>query len=468
MWNSILTVTALLSLLGAGWGVVHLLGRREESFLLERLALAWLFGCAAISLLLFVFGFFLHGVWLTAAVTAICIASAALPLLQTAPATSSRVKRSHRPGEIILLVVIAVEFVVVSVASYRHSLGWDGLLNWEIKARYAFLSGGHLPVTYYTDTSRAFSHPEYPLCLPFCELWLYLWIGQPSQLWAKAIFPFFFLAAVILLAATITRCTGRGAIGLVVASLLFLDRYLLSGAGGMLVGYADLPLAAYYLAAIGYLISFAGTHSVFAFRVFALAASVLPWVKREGNLLWITAAIVGFIVSKRSRTTLRTLLWLLPGGVILCGWRVYLVFAGAVPSHDFVPLSDATSELIWQRLPHVASAILSELILVPEWTVLWLLAAACLLYLAVRTERASPLLLAAAIAVPFGVYCSSYVLSAWPDYTQHVRTSFPRLIVHLLPLGWLAIGLGCAASLRERESKVVSPAASGSACRQKE
>ncbi len=50
---------------------------------------------------------------------------------------------------------------------------------------YAFANGGVIPATYFSDSGRAFSHPEYPLAIPFTELWLYLWLGEADHFLRK-------------------------------------------------------------------------------------------------------------------------------------------------------------------------------------------------------------------------------------------------------------------------------------------
>ena len=51
-------------------------------------------------------------------------------------------QRTPRPFEIFLGTIIVIEIAIVFYLSFVHTLGWDGLLNWEIKARYAFANGG--------------------------------------------------------------------------------------------------------------------------------------------------------------------------------------------------------------------------------------------------------------------------------------------------------------------------------------
>lgn len=62
---------------------------------------------------------------------------------------------------------------------------------------------------------------------------------------------------------------------------------------------------------------------------------------------------------------------------------------------------------------------------------------------------------AVALVAPMIAYASSYLFSSWPDYRTHIAASLPRLLLQLLPLGWLII----AATFRaqDRQSRFLLP-----------
>src|SRR3977135_3499030 len=157
------------TLLAAGYGLLALLVRQKAQFsLTEQIAFSWLLGIGAVSLLLWIFGLFVHGVLLPSLVSIICLSLGFVGWRRMVP----RPLRQRRPNpiEIFLAIIIVIEIAIVFYLSFVHTLGWDGLLNWEIKARYAFANGGRLPATYFSDSGRAFSHPAYPLAIPFTDL----------------------------------------------------------------------------------------------------------------------------------------------------------------------------------------------------------------------------------------------------------------------------------------------------------
>ena len=245
--NAIGLFGAFATLFAAGYGLLVLLIHRSARLsLAEQIAFSWLFGTGAVSLLLWAFGFFADGLLLQGLVSFVCISLGMVGWNLKKP---SQTRSKARWFEVVLTAVIAIEIAIVFYLSFVHTLGWDGLLNWEIKARYAFANGGVLPAAYFSDTGRAFSHPEYPLAIPFTELWLYLWLGEPNQFCAKTIFPAFYVAGTFLVAAFTARLSRRTWLGLLMAALLFFVPQITVEVGCACAGYADFPLSVFYRAA---------------------------------------------------------------------------------------------------------------------------------------------------------------------------------------------------------------------------
>src|SRR5205807_4867398 len=173
-----MTVLGLLAaystLFAAGFGIALLLMRASAINLIELAALSWLLGVGIVSLLLWFGGIFISGLALQLFVTLACVVLgfAGWRLKKTKTIQVSLPRPNNRV-EWILASALAIELAIIFFVSLKHTLGWDGLFNWEIKARYAFLNFGVLPQSYYASPGRAFSHPEYPLAIPFTELWLY-------------------------------------------------------------------------------------------------------------------------------------------------------------------------------------------------------------------------------------------------------------------------------------------------------
>jgi hypothetical protein len=430
--NVLVVAAALAVMLAAGWGLCTIVVRPVRVFALtERLALSWLLGSGAISLLIWMGGFFLKG-----AALPVCIFIVALGLGLAGWRRGERLSGAHfNTVEICLCFIVAAEVVVIVQQSFVHTLGWDGLLNWEIKARYAWLNGGVLPASFLQDQGRRFAHQEYPLCLPFAELWLYFWLGAPNQYWAKTIFDIFYLAAALLLANFVSSLTGRRWVGLIAPCLLFFIPQVVVGGGSAVVGYVDFPLSVFYLAAIGFLVRAADDNDISSFRAFAACAALLPWVKQEGAVLWAVAAVAGSIVILRTQRSRRDFFLLAPGLVIIIAWRSYLHFMHVTSSTDFLPLSIVT---VWNhlyRVEPITRAVFVELFDVSKWSFLWVAVGVGCCFLLRRVRELRSVILLLGLLAPAIIYFSTYILSNWPDYLGHMRASVSRLLLQLAPLG---------------------------------
>jgi general stress protein CsbA len=431
-----------LLLLGGGLSAL-LLARKGVINLAEWICLSWLFGVCAISLLLWLGGFLMSGAVLQSFVGAMAIVSAALgrrALARFQPAI--RIPKPHGIVEWGLAVFLVAEIATICVVSFKHSLGWDGLLIWELKARYAFLNGGVLPAAYFQGIGRSFSHLDYPLAIPFTQLWLYLWLGEANQFWAKVVFPIFYSVGAVLLALLGQRITGRRWIGLVLAVILFFVPQASLSSGSAVVGYADFPLAIYYLAAVGYLLcALRSEDRGVSAPIFAACLACLPWIKNEGTILWAVLAGSTSVLILTGRIPRRYFFALCPGLLVAAAWRVFLHAVHMASISDFLPINRETMPSNLARLPAIYRVILSEVSSRESWGLFWVAAGLTLLFLAFRWRYLTERLLLVFTVIPIGLYSGIYVLSAWQQYLDHVASSVPRLLMQLVPVTLLGLGI---------------------------
>ncbi len=444
---------ALAVVFAAGIGITDLLiGRNSGYSKLERWSLAWLFGTGAVSLMLWLAGFVVSGDVRLRIVVVLASSTVAYLGGKTARQRTPQIRGTRTIIDRTLFAIVLCEIVAVFVMSSRHGLGWDGLLNWEIKARYVFLNGGVMPAAYFGSVSRAFSHPEYPLFIPLTETWLYLWLGEANQFWAMTLFPVFYAAGAFLLAAITTRVSGSQRAGGLAAALLFFVPYLHTGGGRVISGYADFPLSICYLATVGYLASAARDNSAAAFRLFVASTALLPWMKREGLILCVTAAACAVILFWRRRPMRQWLFGFAPALVIAAAWRLYLYTMHVRPPLDFVSISFTSIAASSNRIGPIAAMTFRELASVSHWSVFWLLVLAALLISACRKPDRQTVALGFAIVAPLVLYCSTYLFSAWPSIAAHVTGSMPRLALQLVPVAWCLV-----AGILTRESQQPGP-----------
>jgi hypothetical protein len=442
MSSFLATIAALLTIFGAGFGATLLLLRNVKQIAAAELtALSWLLGAGVISMSLWLIGMPLRGVSLHIAVVLI-----ALGLALTGVAIFRNRKMEVRIPwprgwfEYALGLFLCLEIATVLLLTFQHTLGWDGLLIWELKARYAYLNGGALPVQYFSDASRVFSHPEYPLFLPMLETWIYFWIGDCDQYWVKLIFPLFYAVGMILLAQAGASWSGKRWIGLLAANLFLFIPFLTRVAGGIVFGYADVPFSIVYLGAFYFLSIFVRQNSKAAWSCFLALAAILPWIKREGIVLWFVVIACGAWTVWRRRGIFPALLSFLPGLCVITGWQIFLKTMHASPAQDFDSITLARLCANLYRLGPILGSLLSEAGTIEHWNLLWWatsLAFLCLFFF--RGRDSGAIMLVICTVAPIAFYSGVYLFSGWSDYQHHVRSSLPRLLLDVAPLAMLAI-----------------------------
>jgi hypothetical protein len=438
---------AVLMIFAAGFGTSMLFLRDSQGIAIGKLtALSWLFGTLVVSFGLWLLGMTMRDAWLYIAVTILCLTLAIAGVVLFVRSGKPRLHVPWPPTwfESLLALLICLEIAILFRLTFENSLGWDGLLIWEIKARYAFLNGGAVPAAYFSDLSRVYSHTEYPLYLPMLEMWVYFWIGDCNQYWVKLIFPIFHIVGLLFLAQAASTWSGKRWVGLFAANLFFFVPFLTRVEGGVIQGYADVPLSVVYLGAFYFLSIFARDNSRTPLAIYVALAALLPWIKREGVVLWFVLSVCGVSIIWRRRGIRSAVVSLLPGLIVIGGWQLYLRQMHLQAPGDFFPITLSILCSNFHRLIPIADSLLKEAATMEHWSLLWYLAPVAFLSLFWRNGSQISIVLFICTTLPIALYCSTYLLSSWPDYLHHVSFSLPRLLLHVTPLSILSIVLALA------------------------
>lgn len=306
---------------------------------------------------------------------------------------------------------------------------WDGLFIWQVKTQAIAVEGG-LPELYLHDDSRAWSHPVYPLLTPYYRFWFEGWRGEPHEAYAKLSGVLFFLAAAGLLVSLASRLSK----GVAIAALAFLALTPLEilGSGSATSGYADFPLAVYYLGAVVYLFHALGDRPETADPAVAgWLAAALPWAKQEGTVLFLVS-VLGLGLLALGRPGWRQLPRLAgPGLAVLIAWWAFVRVEKVETAQVFLR---PTLALLRERL-HLwddVAAVMARLAFSPgAWGLLWILFPLSLLLGLGPHDRRRTLFLAGAVLVPLGIFSFPYLFSRWNPVTLHVENSFSRILLQL-------------------------------------
>ncbi len=425
---------AALLLSGPVWGV-------------EFAAFAWLLGCVAISLSLFLASLVCGPPWNATIIDAGAFFLAALGIWRFRKGRISFKKPAaldRWDWTLVAAIVIGTGWYFLKLS--HESLGWDGVIVWEFKARLAFENGGRIPAAYYTDKARNLTHPDYPLFIPMLETWYYMAAGEIFQPALKWIFAPFYLVAIALAGIGAARLSQRRQAGLFAMAFFIFIPYPIEGLGNLGAGYADFPLSVFYLAAI----------VAFFLRpepnlpLFAILAGSLFWIKRDGLIYYACAiAIACFMLRERSwrKWAARGIGAALPGAAIAIGWRLWLAMKHATADVDFGTVSVGAFLSNFSRTPQIIASMGLELANRDHWSLLWLgFAWVCLLRCRLRADRW--LMVALLVLSPLAFDAGILFFDSAEYFEMHLSKALSRLVLQVAPLAWTFVAAGLAAEWR--------------------
>ncbi len=360
---------------------------------------------------------------------------------------------------------IAVGAVAALIQFAGCGLSWDGWSIWELKARAMFHD--RTP-SLLANALYDFSHRDYPPALPIHTWWLYAHFGSVAERLAQLGGLMFAADLAVLtyaLASELVRPTRQsrvlpGGAGLAAAALVMTQPVVLRHASS---GYADVPFAAFMLAAVWCAKTLARQpESRGQAAVVGLCVGGCLMTKNEGVPLALVMALVGvhwvFSGSGKGGRSIRwralwtssamALLLVLPwsGLAVRLGLRGDLFGGGRYPVADAVRrgMTSSDADVRVPRTAVIAGAVLRSGAALgpayPAWGFAWL--AAVVGGASVLCTKRRDLYLPFAVGgALFAVYL--LVLMRTPHPLEwHLSTSLDRLLLHILPLG---VAVGCSA-----------------------
>ena len=432
-----LSIAALVAIPLAGLPLSYRLGLRGP--LLG--AAGWLLGAAMLALLLLATSA-LQIRWSRGVLGVCWLLAAGVPLLAVRTIPGRTGERRTLPMGPTRAPDIAAWLLACGVCGFqvlfsllqaiRVPLGsFDSWSVWEYKGRRFWLDGG-LNGNFLRDHSVVFAHPGYPPLLPLLTAWVYTWIGHPDPALIKPIYPAFFLALLLAFFAAVRGRLGTRA-ALLGTPLLALLPSLSAYAG---TGLADVPLAA---ALVGAAAAFEGPREGSSRRTSLVAGLLLgvALLTKRDAAFFVVAALP--VLWRLHMPRSRALAWvLLPAALLAAPWYLY-AWANGLPDRDFLPATPHNLLIHADRLGEIGRLFGLNLLALSEWGVLWFAFGALLVAGIVGRRLRAPALLCLTVG-PLLLYVLSLSLSAWPDYTLHVRTSLDRLIMVTTPFAlWFVL-----------------------------
>lgn len=442
------TLFAIATIWIAGLAALRLIAPPSESGpMLERIGLSWLIGGGWISVMIAGLGTFLHGAVLIAGVL-VSIGVLIFAGRQKSENTAANTKR-FSIWEVLLLGIIAAQVVTIGIFASKVALGWDALMTWEWKSRLAFLNGGSLPAAYFSDPRYDLSLPRYPLQLPYVGSWLYLCLGRFDQAWIRVIGPFYYLAGIFVVAGACQRLHGSRPLGLCAGAAMFFVPYFFAGTWGMFAGYADLPLGVLLVAAVSRIPAESGAAQA---RLLGILAALLPWMKREGQHLWVIVMVLALIQVWQAKAWKRLPWIVLPGILVIIVFHGLLALLQAVPYSDVVTVSMGQLGERLGRLSFVGARLFAKALDFEAWSLLWPGALAAAVALLFQRRYQFAITFGGALVLCWLLLGTGYIVGFPHDFESMIAVTIDRIVLQFAPLAVLTIVLAVPPPMAKTEN----------------
>jgi hypothetical protein len=371
----------------------------------------------------------------------------ALLLAAVAVALSFRHRRAAYPKSriqnpksgILLLGLILLGVLLYFLRALTEPM-WsnDYLAIWGFKGKTIFGAGG-VPRRLFTDPSFGFSHPEYPLGLPFVYAAIAFVLGRWDDHAMALLFPALQIATLFALAGWLLRRGASPTLALAATALLSHFQPLYSA---FLTGMADVPYSfAALLFGCALVDAFERTDPL-AGRRLSCASLLAVSTKNEGLLLAAAGALLWLFARRKGASRRVFAAIALPAVLLVASGRLW---KGNLPLRDF-DLAYLGPTLILEFLPRLAESIHAGVreVILPAWPGVLCLAA---LVAAGRPDFSGDRLLGLAglCALAYLFVPSLAVLG--PDWL--VRTSLARTLSALAPLTAAAVAIRLGADRAE-------------------
>ncbi len=466
----ILFAVAILLLWLAGLGLYFLLTSEAKQYCIyEMTSLSFLLGTTFIALSSLLLSFFLNTILQRTCLTLGCFGLGVYGISQACKKNRWHKRTGHNQvWKTLQVIILLAQILFVGWLGMRTTLSWDGLFNWEMKAKVFYEQGG-ISKRFLQSEALAWAHVDYPPLMPLNQAWIYAWLGAANQNAGKMFCVIFYAVAVLILLSRSTDFSGARKFNY--AWLMFGIPLTWMGEGSTTTGHADFPLAVFYLAAAKLLSEFSRTGERAKLKLLGAVALGLAFIKQDSVVLLVALllALVFVLWGKRlpppeptlvvdQQVSYRWSLVLFPAALLYCFWKLSMRWLSPWFGQDF----QLTSHVSWQSLLERSKAVghffFWELLNPLHWGALWIvffvLLGALLFSLLVKYWRANiapwqyknlldTALLIVLVLVPLGGYFLIYLFiwtsPEWLTLDYWLMTSAARLMLQISLVALLSV-----------------------------
>lgn len=313
---------------------------------------------------------------------------------------------------VLLLMFTAFESVL------RPLLAWDGFAIWLVKSKMFFIDGFVNPVAYFVLKD------SYPYVISLSGTFIYEVLGRVDDTSVLLLFYGFYLFLFLIFFSALKEVVGTKK-SLFFSFLLISTQNIIRHGGRFEAGYADLALGFYIFVSCYLLQLYLKHRKLNSLIILQLVLGITSLIKVEGLVFsLIVNAIMLYellIKQRKIKESILSLLWVLPA----LDWQIF-----KIQNHINFTLY-ANPHLNFYRTPAILTEMSRELINIQNWNLLWIVFFTSLIYMSLRKQFKSILLLL--IIAQVVIYFLVFIISP-NEPNVHVTGVFNRLLLHIAPL----------------------------------
>jgi hypothetical protein len=317
---------------GAGWLASVAVCPRGRAFRAERIGWSWAIGAGLVAAMvpLSLLAGLTPG-WIPFLILAAAVVAASVMLRVTSDepeSGSSLLVTRHSSLVTSLLYVLTVLGIVLYLLRALTEPMWanDYVAIWGLKGKTIYAAGA-IPQRIFEDPSLGFSHPEYPLGLPFLYAGVSFLAGRWDDHAMAVLFPFFQIATLAALFGWLRRRGASRGVAWLATAILACFEPLYSA---FLSGMAEVPLSLGLLL-FGAALADALDGEPGALRRLAAASALITATKNEGLFFAAVGCAIAVLFGGQRRW--KAALAALPTALVVHG--LHLAWRGQLPLRDF-------------------------------------------------------------------------------------------------------------------------------------
>lgn len=463
MVNLFRLLTAILCPLILGFACVNFILKKDcQAGILEKTGLSFTIGSGLLTLLMFICSFL--GIKFPALYLILCLFSG-LILALAIRKNLNGIKDSlnifrYKPGlaQKIIIPVIALIFLYFSFHALVTPLSyWDSWAIYGFKAKALYLNQG-IPLGFFTDSTKAYAHLDYPLLLPLLEAWAYTALNSWNDQLVNIIFLAYFLSLLVIFYFNLKPLIGERFSLLLTLFLVTIPRFTLFMSSS---AYADVPLTVYYFVSLACLFRWFYVSQGRGFLYLsAICLGLAAWTKNEGAVICLVNFFL-FIVLVLARDRAGKESFLLIGrcaGIILAIILPWLVFKGVFHVSSYlingqnISLGVLGSNL--GRIPVIFKSFVNNAFRIGDWNLFWFTAAAAVVLSLKRNFSWATGTVLLSLLLYFLSWIFIYLVTPL-EINWHLANSMDRLLIQVSPSVLFLCGLfasGLSSGCRQKKA----------------